>query len=68
MRQALSFLLFFILFGAANVDAQTRPVPSSPVIGSKSYLVIDATTGAMLAELDPDLRLPPASLTKLMTT
>ncbi len=67
MRPVLSFLLLLFLFGATGVEAQTRPVPSSPVIGSKSYLVIDATTGAMLAELDPDLRLPPASLTKLMT-
>ena len=42
------------------------PVPSPPVIGAKSFLVIDATTGAILAELEPDLRLPPASLTKIM--
>ncbi len=67
MRSALSLLLVFTLFSAATADAQTRPVPSPPVIGSKSYLVIDATTGSTLAELDPDLRLPPASLTKLMT-
>jgi D-alanyl-D-alanine carboxypeptidase (penicillin-binding protein 5/6) len=67
MRPALSFLLILVLFSAATAAAQNRPVPSSPVIGSKSYLVIDATTGAMLAELDPDLQLPPASLTKLMT-
>ena len=67
MRSALPFLLILVLLSAVTADAQTRPVPSSPVIGSKSYLVIDATTGTMLAELDPDLKLPPASLTKLMT-
>ncbi len=43
------------------------PVPAPPIIGAKSYLVIDATTGHELATLDPDLALAPASLTKLMT-
>ena len=44
------------------------PAPAPPIIGAKSYLVIDATTGHELASLDPDLALAPASLTKLMTT
>ena len=44
------------------------PVPAPPIIGAKSYLVIDATTGHELATLDPDMALAPASLTKLMTT
>lgn len=62
---APSILVF--LFLAAVADAQPRPVPAPPVIGAKSYLVIDAKTGSTLAELDPDMRLAPASLTKLMT-
>ena len=44
------------------------PAPAPPIIGSKSYLVIDGQTGQELAALDPDTPLPPASLTKLMTT
>ncbi|HEY5642386.1 MAG TPA: D-alanyl-D-alanine carboxypeptidase family protein [Woeseiaceae bacterium] len=43
-------------------------MPAPPVIGAKSYLLIDGTTGAELAAHDPDLGLAPASLTKLMTT
>ena len=43
------------------------PVPQPPVIGAKSYLLIDGKTGAELASLKPDERLAPASLTKLMT-
>ena len=43
------------------------PVPAPPIIGAKSYLMIDATTGHELAALDPDVALAPASLTKLMT-
>jgi D-alanyl-D-alanine carboxypeptidase (penicillin-binding protein 5/6) len=44
------------------------PAPAPPVIGAKSYLVIDAQTGHELASLNPDTALAPASLTKLMTT
>ena len=43
------------------------PVPQPPIIGAKSYLLIDGDTGAELASLNPDERLAPASLTKLMT-
>ncbi len=44
------------------------PAPAPPIIGAKSYLVVDATTGKELASLDPDTPLTPASLTKIMTT
>lgn len=54
--------------GAPNVAfAQDAPVPQPPIIGAKSYLLIDGSTGAELASLKPDERLAPASLTKLMT-
>ncbi|MEM8814970.1 MAG: D-alanyl-D-alanine carboxypeptidase family protein [Pseudomonadota bacterium] len=66
-----SLVLFALLSGTLLLshlaDAQTRPTPAPPVIGAKSYLVVDVTTGAALAELDADVRLAPASLTKLMT-
>jgi D-alanyl-D-alanine carboxypeptidase (penicillin-binding protein 5/6) len=44
------------------------PTPAPPIIGAKSYLVIDGKTGQELASLDPDTPLAPASLTKIMTT
>jgi D-alanyl-D-alanine carboxypeptidase (penicillin-binding protein 5/6) len=44
------------------------PTPAPPIVGAKSYLVIDARTGHELASLDPDSPLAPASLTKIMTT
>ncbi len=44
------------------------PTPAAPIIGAKSYLVIDSKTGTELAVHDPDLQLAPASLTKIMTT
>lgn len=42
-------------------------MPAAPVIGAKSYLVVDAMTGHEVAALEPDKRLAPASLTKLMS-
>ncbi|GAN79281.1 D-alanyl-D-alanine carboxypeptidase family protein [Acidocella aminolytica] len=64
--------------GATPVPTAPTPVPTSPA-GDKStptpptlpdmtaYVLMDAKTGAILAEAAPHLQLPPASLTKLMT-
>lgn len=62
----LSFIAFSVALPLAGY-AQKMPVPQPPIIGAKSYLLIDASTGAELAALNPDERLAPASLTKLMT-
>ena len=67
-RLAIAPLLLFYLFASVTYAASPMPVPAPPIIGAKSYLVIDATTGKEIAALDPDAPLAPASLTKLMTT
>src|SRR3990167_7674536 len=41
--------------------------PSSPHIDAKGYILMDAHTGKILAEQNSDVRMPPASLTKLMS-
>ena len=41
--------------------------PAHPVINADAYLVMDFDTGRILIEHNIDQRLPPASLTKLMT-
>ena len=61
----LSIALTFLAL-AANAQ-EYRPIPAPPVIGAKSYLMIDSTTGEALATHQADERLAPASLTKLMT-
>ncbi len=67
LRICLISLLFFFCCTSSAAFAQSTPVPQPPVIGAKSYLLVDGTTGAELASLNPDERLAPASLTKLMT-
>jgi len=62
---SLVFLLCGIVTTAAAQSASLVPQP--PVIGAKSYLLIDGDSGAELASLNADERLAPASLTKLMT-
>ncbi|MBE7376829.1 D-alanyl-D-alanine carboxypeptidase family protein [Pseudomonas lopnurensis] len=42
-------------------------VPSAPQLAAKSYMLLDAASGEVLVEHNGDERLPPASLTKLMT-
>ena len=66
-RTSLIFLTICLQFVAITVMAQNMPVPQPPIIGAKSFLLIDADTGAELGSLEADLRLAPASLTKLMT-
>ncbi|MGI9261768.1 MAG: D-alanyl-D-alanine carboxypeptidase family protein [Woeseiaceae bacterium] len=58
--------LVFLLCGV-SAHAQKTPIPQPPIIGAKSFLLIDGNTGAELASLKADERLAPASLTKLMT-
>lgn len=39
----------------------------APLIAARSWLLMDVTTGQLLAASDPDMKVEPASLTKLMT-
>ena len=52
---------------ATKVNANAGLVPAPPAINADSYILVDFDTGEVLAEHNPDLTLPPASLTKLMT-
>ncbi len=44
-----------------------RPVPAPPQIGANSYLLVDFNSDRILVEQNADLRVEPASITKLMT-
>ena len=55
-------------WGAMTATAAPIIIPAAPQIGAESYLLIDAATGDVLASENARMRLPPASLTKIMTS
>ena len=61
--------MFVTLLFAATVSAAPAPIiPAPPQLSATGYLLIDARTGKILVEQNIDQRLPPASLTKIMTS
>ena len=60
-----------LLLGAASLAAAAAAqqiVPDPPQVAARGYVLMDADTLAVLAESNGDERLPPASLTKIMTS
>ena len=53
--------------GRAQEASVVAPVAAPPSVAAKSFYLMDAASGAVLAEDGAHERLPPASLTKLMT-
>lgn len=51
----------------ATQPQQPSFTPSAPNIDATAYIVMDATSGKILAEKSSDTRMAPASLTKLMS-
>ncbi|QTP55498.1 D-alanyl-D-alanine carboxypeptidase [Billgrantia sulfidoxydans] len=66
----LTLLGLMLVVSQAMAQAVPQPqtlIPASPQIAAKSWILMDADSGRVLAEHNADERLPPASLTKLMT-
>ena len=62
-------LVMLSLVMSVNVAfAQQGLVPAAPSIAATAYLLMDADSGEVLVEHNADERIPPASLTKLMTS
>jgi len=62
----LSLLLALLLLSVTAAAATI--VPASPQVAARAYILIDAHSGAVLAAENEDMPLPPASLTKMMTS
>jgi len=63
----LSVALACLFLLLASPLAAAQPIPQPPSTPGESYILMDAATGRVLAEKNADKRLPPASLTKIMT-
>lgn len=64
--QRLFLFVAALLVGTA-ASATDLPIPSAPSLGAKSYILVDYDSGQVLAAKNPDKRVEPASVTKLMT-
>jgi D-alanyl-D-alanine carboxypeptidase (penicillin-binding protein 5/6) len=62
MKDLLSALLFFLLLTSANAQTITPPT-----VNARAWLLLDASSQQVLAAHEADVRIEPASLTKIMT-
>ena len=64
-----NFFVTFLLSVLISFSVNSKQIiPAEPSINAKSWILIDASTGTVILENNADLRLPPASLAKMMTT
>lgn len=61
------FVSCFLIAGALVLPLAHAQSPQPPEVAAKAYLLMDVTSGQVLAGKDADQPVEPASLTKLMT-
>ena len=63
------FLFFSLLIAATPVSAEDAEIttPPAPTIAASAYILMDFDSGKVLAENNADVKLAPASLTKIMS-
>jgi D-alanyl-D-alanine carboxypeptidase (penicillin-binding protein 5/6) len=62
-----SLLAVLLLLTSLRVTAAALPVPEAPQLSARGYILVDYSSGQILAEQGANDRLEPASITKLMT-
>ena len=72
LKRQITMVITLVFFLSAAVipaaAAETAGVPAfSQELPAKSYILIEASTGQVLAEQHADQQMPPASITKIMT-
>lgn len=63
-----SIVLFFSFLISCSVFAEAVIIPKPPALNASSYVLMDAASGKILVEKNADKELPPASMTKMMTS
>jgi serine-type D-Ala-D-Ala carboxypeptidase (penicillin-binding protein 5/6) len=65
---ALAAMAFAAVLGAAAAAGPSMPSPGlPPTVSARSVALVDEATGTLIFGKNPDLVIPPASLTKLVT-
>ena len=60
-------IIFSLFFNSLEVYAAKNTTPRPPDIKADGYILVDFNSGQILLEKNPDQRMEPASLTKMMT-
>jgi len=68
MSRTLKTLLSFGLLCLVSVAQAQAIIPAPPQLAATSYLLMDVDTGKILVEHNSSEQVPPASLTKMMTS
>ena len=65
----IPFLLIAILFSTYSSLSYSEEsfIPKPPSLNASNYILIDSVSGRVLAEKEADVRIEPASITKIMT-
>lgn len=67
MPKYLIFFITLLVFTHTANAENTILIPAAPSVAAKSYVLLDFNSGKVIAEKNADMRLAPASLTKIMT-
>ena len=67
MRNLFTSILSILVFGISS-NIFSAPIPKAPNPDVSSYIIIDYDSGMTIASKNPQLVLPPASITKIMTS
>jgi D-alanyl-D-alanine carboxypeptidase (penicillin-binding protein 5/6) len=57
-----------VLLASISFAANAMPIPPAPSVAASSYALLDFQSGDLIASSNPDARVEPASITKVMTT
>lgn len=69
LKKLLPIWIFTLLLIAMTSMAQAKVlIPAPPQLAASAWILLDANTGKVLVEHNADEQLPPASLTKMMTS
>jgi len=60
--------LFGSVLAVSPLSQAVTIIPDAPQINAKGFILVDYTTGKVIAEGNADMQLAPASLTKMMTS
>lgn len=67
MKNGILAILCFLGLGLAAPSGAQSPIPAPPSVSAESIVLMDFSSGRLVIDENADMRVEPASITKLMT-